>query len=287
MLHPVKTMKVYAIDHHHDLYGSFTFHAYQVGLKRLGATLNAQDFFNTVLKTADHKKHTLKDKRYGSEIFIKTEALECQEKKHLGFAKIGDLNYLEGIGNDICWQFFLPEGIIGLLPKNDHCCHFVFSSFKADQPFPSKTLKLLFKKFSIPLDHRVVNISDPNPIYSFHRASYRYQKTILLSGALHQIHPLAGQGMNLNLADLQVFLERLKAGDKEREYRKIQKALIDERYKKNLLMTHFCALAYQLYQPKIIGQSLNAFHQFNALKYALFEHYQQCSFTHCCDLEKI
>lgn len=119
------------------------------------------------------------------------------------------------------WQRFLPTGPLALLPLQDdmgdtHHCSIVWSQQRSeadslmslnDDDFCQRltqassqclgNITAVDKRFCIPLWQR-------------HAVDYIQPNTVLLGDAAHSIHPLAGQGVNLGLADVQVLFEELE-----------------------------------------------------------------------------
>lgn len=119
------------------------------------------------------------------------------------------------------YQKFLTTGVIALLPLyHSHYCSIVWSeaSHKAkhiiamdDAQFQQKlnqtfgerlgALKVLSKRTLFPLIER-------------HVYQYCRRGIVLIGDAAHTMHPLAGQGLNLGLADVQTFVETVVAANK-------------------------------------------------------------------------
>lgn len=116
------------------------------------------------------------------------------------------------------WQRFLPEGPLAFLPLaggDDHYCSIVWSAIPE---YCEHLIALDDKKFAQQLgqafEHRLGGIEAVSRRFSFplrqrHALDYVQAGLALVGDAAHTIHPLAGQGINLGLLDVQVLAEEL------------------------------------------------------------------------------
>ncbi|MBN9231444.1 MAG: 2-polyprenyl-6-methoxyphenol hydroxylase [Legionella sp. 40-6] len=129
--------------------------------------------------------------------------------------------------NDTAYQVFHPDGPLAFLPlANPHESSIVWSldSIKAEDYyalspaefcqkvehfFASKlgTLKLVSPRYKFPLQMR-------------HAQQYIGEQWMLLGDAAHTIHPLAGLGLNLGLADVATWLNCIDAQKNKNNLRK-------------------------------------------------------------------
>jgi ubiquinone biosynthesis UbiH/UbiF/VisC/COQ6 family hydroxylase len=103
------------------------------------------------------------------------------------------------------WQRFLPSGPLAFLPLADGRSSIVWSTHEA-----SELLKLPEPEFRTRLadaiqqelgDIREMTQRAAFPLRLLHAREYVQGPLVLLGDAAHVIHPLAGQGVNLGLAD--------------------------------------------------------------------------------------
>ena len=117
---------------------------------------------------------------------------------------------------EIAYQVFTPDGPLAFLPlSNSHQCSIVWS-----QP-PERTQALMAleqKDFEIALtqafEHKLGEVKLQSTRFSFplhmrHVQQYSGAKWLLMGDAAHTIHPLAGLGLNVGLADLTSWLALL------------------------------------------------------------------------------
>ncbi len=109
--------------------------------------------------------------------------------------------------HEVALQRFLADGPIGILPLHDGRVSVVWSTEpqRAAEALamPSQELAALLTSVS---DGALGQLSEPGPRGAFpltsqHASRYAMDGLVLLGDAAHAIHPLAGQGANLGIAD--------------------------------------------------------------------------------------
>ncbi|MGM0553189.1 MAG: FAD-dependent monooxygenase [Pseudomonadota bacterium] len=116
---------------------------------------------------------------------------------------------------DTAWQRFVDDQVIAFLPLADGCCSIVWS-----QPdgVAEETLGLDDDAFRLALerisDGCLGAITETSPRFAFpligrHARDYYAGRVVLAGDAAHTIHPLAGQGLNLGLADARALIDGL------------------------------------------------------------------------------
>ena len=116
---------------------------------------------------------------------------------------------------ETAWQRFLPTGPLAFLPLNDGYCSIVWST----SPEHARLLQDMdADRFATELQAAFENTLGPIeqvgpratfPLRSFETRHYVLPRLALVGDAAHTIHPLAGQGVNLGLADVRSLTEVL------------------------------------------------------------------------------
>lgn len=120
---------------------------------------------------------------------------------------------------DTAWQVFLDSGPLAFLPLPDqddkHYCSIVWSLLPEQA---DSTIQLSEPEFCKALERafetRLGSVSLADQRYRYplkHRHAQQYFRNgiVLVGDAAHTIHPLAGQGVNLGLRDVEVLTEEL------------------------------------------------------------------------------
>ncbi len=119
----------------------------------------------------------------------------------------------EAAHQETCWQRFLPTGPLAFLPLADGRCSIVWSTTEAEE-----LLQLDDAAFALRLgaasQHVLGRMLSVTPRLRFglglrHADHYVSERMVLIGDAAHVVHPLAGQGVNLGLADAEALVRIL------------------------------------------------------------------------------
>jgi 2-octaprenylphenol hydroxylase len=120
------------------------------------------------------------------------------------------------------YQIFNPDGPLAFLPLVDpHQCSIVWSSTSRHAKTNMSLEKDAFsaaisQAFEYTLGECTL-VSDRHifPLHMRHAAQYTGPRWLLMGDAAHTIHPLAGLGLNLSLADLRTWLSTVDGNPKQ------------------------------------------------------------------------
>ena len=191
--------KIQSIDNHSD--------EVQLGLMS-GAEISA-----TLAIGADGANSKVRDL-----LGIETQVRDYQQKALVAFIKT------ELPHQHTAWQRFLSTGPLAFLPFDEHVCSIVWTlpNDRADElmQFDSSEFcrnlesafagtlgvcELISERIAFPLQRRLAK-------------TMLQERTLLLGDAAHAVHPLAGQGVNLGLRDVQQLQQvwlKAKAGNSD------------------------------------------------------------------------
>ena len=118
-----------------------------------------------------------------------------------------------------CWQWFQRDSILAFLPLTKDRVSIVWS---CDHSLADTLIELSPQDFSTQLSESSVrclgNVSLDSerkvfPLRGGVADAYVSDRVVLVGDAAHCVHPLAGQGLNLGLADVSFLLQMLAGGD--------------------------------------------------------------------------
>ena len=128
---------------------------------------------------------------------------------------------------DTTWQRFTPTGAQALLPLPSSAASLVWYNSPAyTQQLSSFTDKQFLAHLRQAYPERLGNIAVENrisfPICCHHAEKYVHENILLIGDAAHSFHPLAGQGVNFGLKDVEVLTKQLHnlSPDELRAYQK-------------------------------------------------------------------
>ena len=111
--------------------------------------------------------------------------------------------------NDTATQIFTKKGPLAFLPISNRETSIVYSVYNSNNQKQENIEQLI-------IDHnfkyKIRNIEKVNSfkLMSLNLRSYYYKNILAFGDLLHKIHPLAGQGFNMTIRDLQILLEIIK-----------------------------------------------------------------------------
>ncbi len=124
------------------------------------------------------------------------------------------MNVKGDIKNANCaFQKFTSDGPLALLPYSNNEASIVWS-IKRDSKLLHKDNEELLQIITKHLSEQVSSIkmtsNEKHKLQFVYAKNLVYKNTVLLGNIAHNIHPIAGQGLNLSIKDIAVFVKQIK-----------------------------------------------------------------------------
>jgi len=176
-----------------------------------------------IIEGGDRTRLSLDDgSRLTTRLLVGADGADSVVRRHAGIGMRGWSYAQRGVvavvrpgrhHGDTAWQRFMPSGPLAFLPLNDGRCSIVWSS---DTPRADELMQLDDAQFALELEsafeYRLGSIEEVSPRAAFplalgHAQAYVAPRLALIGDAAHTVHPLAGQGANLGVADAAALAE--------------------------------------------------------------------------------
>ncbi len=182
---------------------------------KLYEVLNKHLFKNKYFKKIKPKKKLIKLDKYN--LIINTEYNNAFTKKY--FSKKIEKTYNSSayttvinhkkISNQIAVQIFTKIGPLAFLPLSKNKTSIVYSIYNSKDVDRKKIIHLINQhniKYKIKTIGKIENFE----LKSFNLRSYYHKNILAFGDLLHRIHPLAGQGFNMTVRDIELFINIIK-----------------------------------------------------------------------------
>jgi 2-octaprenylphenol hydroxylase len=255
-------------------------------------------FANTVIKEVRHLDKTIavlsEDHTWQGQLLMIADGARSPTREHLGVQltqwayqqqAIVATVHTEKPHQQTAWQVFNPDGPLAFLPLSDpHQCSIVWSADTQRSDYLSQLSDEAFnQELTLAFAHKLgaVNLLSPRhqyPLCMRHAQQYVGTKWILLGDSAHTIHPLAGLGLNVGLADVALWYQKVKEDKNALSSKKALGAYQRERksavWQTILLMEGFKRLFSFSATPisTLRGLGIRACNQLTPLKRLFIEH---------------
>ncbi|WP_179850572.1 FAD-dependent monooxygenase [Candidatus Pelagibacter communis] len=182
---------------------------------QLYEVLNKGLFKNKYFKKIKSKKKLIKIEKYNlivnteyNNVFTKKYFSKKIEKVYNSSAYTTVINH-KTISNQIAVQIFTKIGPLAFLPLSKNKTSIVYSIYNSKDVDRKKIIHLINQhniKYKITKIQKIENFE----LKSFNLRSYYYNNILAFGDLLHRIHPLAGQGFNMTIRDINVFIRIIK-----------------------------------------------------------------------------
>ena len=130
------------------------------------------------------------------------------KKDALSISVVGDIT-----NANCAFQKFTSDGPLALLPYSKNEASIVWS-LKKDSKLLHKDNEELLQIITKHLSEQVSSIkmisNEKHQLQFVYAKNLVYKNTVLLGNIAHNIHPIAGQGLNLSVKDIAVFVNQIK-----------------------------------------------------------------------------
>ena len=111
--------------------------------------------------------------------------------------------------NDTAIQIFTKKGPLAFLPISNRETSVVYSVYNSNNQ-NDENIEQLIKDNNFKYKIRSIDQINSVKLMSLNLRSYYYKNILAFGDLLHKIHPLAGQGFNMTIRDIQILLEIIK-----------------------------------------------------------------------------
>ena len=163
--------------------------------------------FIKYIKSADYNYSFIKNKNYSLIInsdqnnpITKKFFQKRLEKKYNGLAYTTLINHFK-TKNNTAFQIFTKNGPLAFLPLSETQTSVVFSN-DTEKKIDQRSIQSFIEKYN--LKYKIKNFSEIekfNIKFSILR-NYFYKNILCFGDLLHKVHPLAGQGFNMTIRDI-------------------------------------------------------------------------------------
>ena len=115
----------------------------------------------------------------------------------------------ENILNDSAIQIFTKKGPLAFLPISNNETSIVYSVHNSIDK-KKENIKELIEAYNFKYKINKIEKIDSFELKSLNLRSYHHNNILAFGDLLHRIHPLAGQGFNMTIRDIKVFINIIK-----------------------------------------------------------------------------
>ncbi len=115
----------------------------------------------------------------------------------------------EEISNDVAIQIFTNLGPLAFLPFQKNKTSVVYSIYNSKNINREKLIQLI-KKYNLKYKIKKIDRIENFDLKSLNLRSYYHDNILAFGDLLHRIHPLAGQGFNMTIRDINLLINIIK-----------------------------------------------------------------------------
>ena len=111
--------------------------------------------------------------------------------------------------NDTAVQIFTKKGPLAFLPISNRETSVVYSLYNSNN-LKNENIEQLIKDKNFRYEIKSIEKINSFKLMSLNLRTYYYKNILAFGDLLHKIHPLAGQGFNMTIRDIQILLKIIK-----------------------------------------------------------------------------
>ncbi len=163
---------------------------------KLKKNFNKFDIYNLIVNTDSLNVFT---KKYFNKKIVKSY-------KSLAYTTVIDH---ENIINDTAVQIFTKRGPLAFLPISKNKTSIVYSIYNSRKNF-KENISELINQYNSKYKIKKINKVETFDLKSFTLRTYYHDNILAFGDLLHRIHPLAGQGFNMTIRDINILIGIIK-----------------------------------------------------------------------------
>ena len=129
-------------------------------------------------------------------------------KKYNSYAYTTIINH-ENISNDVAIQIFTKRGPLAFLPISKNKTSVVYSIHNSKNNVKIN-INQLIKAYNFKYQIKNISKIETFDLKSFNLRTYYHNNILAFGDLLHRIHPLAGQGFNMTIRDINILITIIK-----------------------------------------------------------------------------
>ena len=115
----------------------------------------------------------------------------------------------EKISNDVAVQIFTKKGPLAFLPVSKTKTSIVYSIHNSNNNLKENPYKLI-RKYNLKYKIKKIDTIETFDLKSCVLRNYYHENILAFGDLLHRIHPLAGQGFNMTIRDINILMDIIK-----------------------------------------------------------------------------
>ena len=205
----LKNEKILHFKNNHDQLFSIVknFQLYEI----INKSLSINKFYKKIKfkkKLIDFDKYNLIINTDYFSLFTKKYFYKKIIKKYNSVAYTTSIDH-ESIPNNIAIQIFTKKGPLAFLPISKNKTSIVYSIHNSKDNI-KENISQLVHQYNFKYKIKKINTIETFDLKSFALKTYYHKNILAFGDLLHKIHPLAGQGFNMSIRDINILMNIIK-----------------------------------------------------------------------------